>query len=58
MAELYRQLEEKEEQLQKLLANAEEKDDALLKLETGSRLFYEIAELRNHLPECYRCLKK
>ena len=58
IVDLKRQLQESEDHVQKLLAAAQERDTAMLKLESKARLFYEAVEHKNSLARILEVLEE
>ena len=58
VTELRGQLEEKEEQVQRLLLTAEDRDQALIKMEAKTRIFYEVTEHKTALAQILRVLEE
>ena len=58
ITDLKRQLRESEDHVQKLLAAAQERDAAMLKLESKARLFYEAVEHKNSLARILEVLEE
>lgn len=58
VTELRGQLEEKEEQVQRLLLTAEDRDQALIKMEAKTRVFYEVTEHKTALAQILRVLEE
>lgn len=58
IAELGQRLEESEKRVQQLLASAQERDMAVLKLEKKARLFYEVVEHQSSLARILEVLEE